>query len=217
MGPTIGLSGQAYWQHTDFGHEASTVLGQGGGSPGTGGGVVSTGTTSGGEPSSYNYGYAALTATQPLYTGGKVAAEVGAAEAAVAAGRQTLRATEANVLQAVVTAYEDVRRDAAVLRIRNEATTVLGSQAEETQAKFGVGQVNRVDVAQAQAQLAAARSLVASAPRPARHQPGRLPRRGGPGAGRAGRAAPACRAWRPAWTRPSTRRRPTAPPCCRPG
>ena len=162
-GPTIGLSGQADWQHTEFGHEASTVLGQTGGSPGTGGGVVSTGTTSGGEPSSYNYGYGAITATQPLYTGGKVAAEVGAAEAAVAAGRQTLRAAEANVLQAVVTAYEDVRRDADILRIRNEATTVLGSQAEETQAKFTVGQVNRVDVAQAQAQLAAAQALVASA------------------------------------------------------
>ena len=162
-GPTIGLSGQAYWQHTDFGHEASTVLGQTGGSPGTGGGAVSTGATSGGEPSSYNYGYGAITATQPLYTGGKVAAEVGAAEAAVRAGRQTLRAAEANVLQAVVTAYEDVRRDADILRIRNEATAVLGSQAEETQAKFTVGQVNRVDVAQAQAQLAAAQALVASA------------------------------------------------------
>uniref|UniRef100_UPI0015762F2B TolC family protein n=1 Tax=Caulobacter sp. S45 TaxID=1641861 RepID=UPI0015762F2B len=162
-GPTIGLSGQAYWQQTDFGHEASSGLGQSGGVPGTTTGAPQTGGASGGEPSSYNYGYGAITATQPLYTGGKVAAEVGAAEAAVGAGRQALRVTEANVLQAVVTAYEDVRRDAAILRIRNEATLVLGSQSDETQAKFTVGQVNRVDVAQAQAQLAAAQALVASA------------------------------------------------------
>ncbi len=168
-GPTIGLSGQAYWQHTDFGHEASNVLSSTSVASATGAGGQA-GTSAGSSvavqntaASNLNYGYAAITATQPLYTGGKVAAEVGAAQAVVEAGRQTLRATEANVLQAVVTAFEDVRRDAAILRIRNEATTVLGSQAAETQAKFGVGQVNRVDVAQAQAQLSAAQSLVASA------------------------------------------------------
>ena len=160
-GPTIGLSGQAYWQHTDYGREASAVTVTSGGA---GSGNAAVGTTAGGaSPSSFNYGYAAVVATQPLYTGGKVAAEVGAAEAAVRAGRQTLRAAEASVLQSVVTAYEDVRRDAAILKIREEATAVLGSQSAETQAKFTVGQVNRVDVAQAQAQLAAARSLVAGA------------------------------------------------------
>ena len=166
-GPTVGLSGQAYWQHTDYGRGASSLVGQTGGTPetpgtsGTGGGAASL--SSGVSPSDDNYGYAALVATQPLYTGGKVAAEVGAAEAAVRAGRQALRATEASVLQAVVTAYEDVRRDADILRIRQEATSVLGGQAEETGAKFKVGQVTRVDVAQAQAQLAAAQALVASA------------------------------------------------------
>ena len=180
-GPTVGLSGQAYWQHTAYGAEASSVLA--GASiaatptPGSAGAGTASSAGSGGSaseaasgvavqgdsPSSLNYGYAALTVTQPLYTGGKVAAEVGAAGAAVRAGRQTLRATEASVLQAVVTAYEDVRRDAAILTIREEATAVLGSQSQETDAKFTVGQVNRVDVAQAQAQLAAARALLAGA------------------------------------------------------
>ena len=179
-GPTVGLQGQAYWQHTRYGAEASSILtstsigstttggGTGGSSSSGSGSSGSTGSGSGAavqstSAASLNYGYAALTVVQPLYTGGKVAAEVGAADAAVRAGRQTLRATEATVLQAVVTAYADVRRDAAILGIRNEATTVLQSQSAETQAKFTVGQVNRVDVAQAQAQLAAAQALAASA------------------------------------------------------
>ena len=185
-GPTIGLTGQAYWQHIGFGHEGSGAAAQTGGSTiggtasgatssqtsggATSGGATSSGSVSsgsfvqtGGEPASSNEGYLAFTATQPLYTGGKVAAEVGAAEAAVRAGRQTLRATETSVLQGVVTAYEDVRRDVQILRIRNEAVGVLAGQARETEAKFTVGQVTRVDVAQAQAQLSSAQSLLATA------------------------------------------------------
>ncbi len=196
-GPTIGLTGQAYWQHIGFGHEGSGVLAQTGGTTGlgtsagasgsgasgsgalgsgasgagsTGSGASTSGAGSpigtsevGGDPANTNYGYAALTATQPLYTGGRVAAEVSAADAAVRAGRQTLRATENTILQDVVTAYEDVRRDAQILRIRNEAVGVLAGQAKETEAKFTVGQVTRVDVAQAQAQLAAAQALLAGA------------------------------------------------------
>jgi outer membrane protein len=171
-GPTVGLVGQAYWQHTAFGREASSVLAATGGSPSLGGaGATSTGsavtstgtTTEGAEPSDLNYGYAALSVSQPLYTGGKVAAEVSAAEAAVRAGRQSLRATEASVLAAVITAYQDVLRDTAILRIREEAVRVLGAQSDEASAKFKVGQANRVDVCQAGAQRAAADALVASA------------------------------------------------------
>ena len=162
--PTIALTGQAYYQKTygggsgvqvQTGSQSTTGSGGSGLSQGSGGGSTS--------PSEYNYGYGAITATQPLYTGGKVAAEVDAADAAVRAGRQTLRATENTLLQNVVTAFEDVRRDQQVLAIRTEAVRVLSGQADETAAKFGVGQVTRVDVAQAQAQLAGAQSLLASA------------------------------------------------------
>ena len=163
-GPTLALTGQAYYQRTYGGSSGVTV--QTGGTSGSGANSGSSGSqqsfTTGGSSSS-NYGYGAVTATQPLYTGGKVAAEVGAAEAAVRAGRQTLRATETTVLANVVTAYEDVRRDRQVLRIRSDSVAVLAGQAEETAAKFKVGQVTRVDVAQAQAQLAAAQALLATA------------------------------------------------------
>lgn len=162
--PTIGLTGQAYYQHTDYGHESSSVLSQSGGTPGsTGSGAPIAASSSGQAPADYNYGYAALTASQPLYTGGKTAAQVSAAEAAVKAGREQLRATETSVLQGVITAFEDVRRDQQFLKIRNDSVTELAGQAAETQAKFTVGQVTRVDVAQAQAQLAAAQALLSGA------------------------------------------------------
>ena len=179
-GPTVGLSGQAYWQHTAYGAEASSVLSStsigttassssGAGAAAAAGNTSSSSVTGSGvavqstSASSLNYGYAALTVSQPLYTGGKVAAEVGAAQAAVQAGRQTLRATETTVLQSVVMAYQDVLRDMQVLAIREDATKLLAGQVEETQAKFNVGQVTHTDVAQAQAQLAASQALLATA------------------------------------------------------
>ena len=167
--PTLSLQGQAYYQNT-YGGTGEVLAQTGTGSStgtGAGSGVGSTGQTmqqtGAGGSSSQNYGYGAIVATQPLYTGGKVAAEVGAADAAVHAGRQTLRATENNVLQSVVTAYEDVQRDQQILRIRSDSVTILAGQASETAAKFNVGQVTRVDVAQAQAQLAQAQSLLSGA------------------------------------------------------
>jgi outer membrane protein len=164
-GPTVGLTGQAYYQHTSYGRAASSLASTVSVQPsGTTTGATSSGAAvqSSGGPE-LNYGYAALTVTQPLYTGGKVAAEVQAADAAVQAGRQSLRAIEASVLSAVVTAYADVLRDAAILHIRDEAVRVLFAQSEEATAKFKVGQANRVDVSQAEAQLASAQALVASA------------------------------------------------------
>jgi outer membrane protein len=106
---------------------------------------------------------AALTATQPLYTGGRVGAAVDAAEAAVQAGREQLRAQEQSVLQSVISAYQDVLRDQQVLLIRQSNRDLLQNQLSETQAKLEVGQLTRTEVAQSEAQLAAARALYASA------------------------------------------------------
>jgi hypothetical protein len=54
--------------------------------------------------------------SQPLYTGGRIAAGVSAAVAGVLAGRETLRAAEETTLQNVVQVYVDVRRDQKVSR-----------------------------------------------------------------------------------------------------
>ena len=109
-----------------------------------------------------NSGGATLTLTQPLFTGGRTTAAVQAAEATVSAGRETLRSTEASVLQAVVQAYTDVRRDQQIVAIRQNNLTLLSNQLEEAKAKFEVGQITRTDVAQSEAQLAAARALLSS-------------------------------------------------------
>ena len=106
---------------------------------------------------------AGVNLTQPVYTGGRVAAAVDAAEAQVLAGREGLRATEAQVLQTVVEAYENVRRDQTILGIREKNVEVLKNQLEQTQVRFEVGQVTRTDVAQAEAQLAGARAQLATA------------------------------------------------------
>ena len=105
----------------------------------------------------------ALTLTQPLYTGGRVASQVSAAEAGVLAGRELLRATEENVLQGVVQAYADVRRDQESVAIAQEDVTLLGRQLEESRARFEVGEITRTDVAQTEARVAAAQAQLSAA------------------------------------------------------
>lgn len=58
-----------------------------------------------------NVGQASITVTQPIYTGGRTAWAVRAAEATVGAGREELRTIEAQVLLSVIQGYVDVLRD----------------------------------------------------------------------------------------------------------
>ncbi len=107
-----------------------------------------------------NSARAAVTFSQPLWTGGRVAANVSAAQAEILAGRENLRRIEAQILGQVVQAYADVRRDQAALAIRQENVKVLTRQLEESQARFDVGEVTRTDVAQSEARLAQAHALL---------------------------------------------------------
>ncbi|HTK36759.1 MAG TPA: TolC family outer membrane protein [Caulobacteraceae bacterium] len=101
--------------------------------------------------------------TQSLFAGGRVASAVQAAEADVRAGRERLRQGEADLLQRVVNAYVAVRRDQQILAVARGTVTVLQEQLQETEAKFGVRENTRTDLAQAQARLAASRAQVFSA------------------------------------------------------
>ncbi|MES2896439.1 MAG: TolC family outer membrane protein [Pseudomonadota bacterium] len=103
-----------------------------------------------------NSGSAGFTLTQPLFTGGRTAAAVSAAEADILTGRENLRRIEAQVLANVITAYVDTRRDIEALRIRQENVRVLGRQLDESKARFDVGEITRTDVAQSEARRAAA-------------------------------------------------------------
>jgi outer membrane protein len=113
--------------------------------------------------SSRTSGSAGLTFSQPLWTGGRVAAAVSAAEADIMAGRENLRRIEAQILATVIQAYADTRRDQEALRIRQENVAVLQRQLEESNARFEVGEITRTDVAQSQSRLAAAQAQYQSA------------------------------------------------------
>lgn len=104
----------------------------------------------------------AINITQPIYTGGRVTRAVEAAEAAVRAARETLRATEQSVLQSVIQAYADVRRDQEGLAIAHENVTILQRQFDEIMARYRVGEITRTDVAQTHERVSGAKAQLAA-------------------------------------------------------
>ncbi|HEY2358572.1 MAG TPA: TolC family outer membrane protein [Phenylobacterium sp.] len=110
-----------------------------------------------------NSGSVGLSLSQPIWTGGRTAAAVSAAEGDILSGRENLRRVEAQILLTVIQAYVDVRRDQEGVRIRQENVSVLQKQLEESKARFDVGEITRTDVAQSQSRLAGAQALLQSA------------------------------------------------------
>jgi outer membrane protein len=102
-----------------------------------------------------------LNVQQTLYNGGRTGNSVRAAESSVMAARETLRNSEQNTLLDGVTAYMNVLRDTAIFSLRQNNVGVLSEQVRQTKDRFGVGEVTRTDVAQAEARLAGARSDLA--------------------------------------------------------
>jgi outer membrane protein len=105
----------------------------------------------------------AIGITQPLYNGGRVASEVTAADAAILAGRETLRGTEETTLRDVITAYADVRRDQQVVTILEDDQKLLILQQDEVHARFGVGEITRTDVAETESRVAASQAQLEAA------------------------------------------------------
>jgi len=97
---------------------------------------------------------AQITATETLFDGFRTYNNVKGAEALVEAGREDLRSAEINVLLNAATAYMNVVRDAAIVKLRQNNVRVLSEQLRATQDRFKVGEVTRTDVAQAQSGLA---------------------------------------------------------------
>jgi len=108
--------------------------------------------------SNTNAGALSLQLSQPIYTGGRVSDAVDAASLDVAAGREGLRVTEAQVILSVVQAYEDVRRDEQILKVYADQVDVLQSQLDEAKARRAVAVNTRTDVEQSQTQLESARA-----------------------------------------------------------
>lgn len=102
-------------------------------------------------------GYA-IDLVQPLFTGFQVTNSVNAAEATDRAGRETLRSTEQQVLLDAVTAYGDVTRDQAIVKLDENNLKFLDAELKAQRDRFAVGEVTKTDVAQSEARRAVGQS-----------------------------------------------------------
>src|SRR5579863_2658635 len=101
---------------------------------------------------------AALTVTQTLYNGNQTANKTRSAESQVFGAREGLRLMEQSVLLSAATIYMDYLRDSAILEVQRSNTKVLALTLRQTRDRYSAGLVTPTDVAQSEAQLAAAQS-----------------------------------------------------------
>ena len=106
---------------------------------------------------------AGVTAEQTLFAGGRILAQRRQADARVEQGRAILHQTEQGVFIDTVTAFMDVVRDEAVLKLNEQNITLLKKQLEASRARFEVGEITRTDVAQSEAALARGEAQLISA------------------------------------------------------
>ncbi len=94
-----------------------------------------------------------LSATQPLFRGGKTIADTKAAQANIRAQRASLADTEQTVLLQAVTSYADLIRDVGIVDARRNNVRVLVQQLDATRERFRVGELTITDVSQSEARL----------------------------------------------------------------
>jgi outer membrane protein len=159
------VSGEADWNYVN---QNSDRGGAGGGRRGGGSaanaanaidlsaaGISSDGVT-------HPHGYS-VQLTQPLFEGFQNLNAIRQAKSTVQAARESLRSVEQTVLLDAVTAYVNVVRDTAIVRLRENDVSVLTEQLKATKDRFDVGEVTRTDVAQAEARRSEALSTLAAA------------------------------------------------------
>ena len=93
---------------------------------------------------------------QSLFDGWRTKWNVDRANEEVFEQRAQLLVVEQNILFEAVTAYMDVIRDEAVLKLNQNNELVLRRQLEASRDRFEVGEITRTDVAQAEARLSRA-------------------------------------------------------------
>ncbi len=126
---------------------------------------IDTGGSSGGATSdgiTHPGGYS-VQLTQPLFEGFQNLNAIRQAKSTVQAARESLRTVEQTVLLDATTAYVNVVRDTAIVKLRENDVTVLTEQLKATRDRFDVGEVTRTDVAQAEARRSEALATLAAA------------------------------------------------------
>ena len=114
-------------------------------------------------PSNTNSALARISADLTLYSGGANKLSTEAQKEVVLGTRQALRSVEQDILLRAVQAYMNVVSDREFVQLRQSNVRVITQEFRAAQDRFEVGEVTRTDVALAEARLAAARSLLASA------------------------------------------------------
>ena len=99
-----------------------------------------------------------ITYQQPIFRGLRTLYDTRRARATILQGRANLSIVEQDILFQTVTAFMNVVRDQAVLRLNVNNEQVLRRQLRATRDRFQVGEVTRTDVSQAQARLAQAQA-----------------------------------------------------------
>ncbi len=134
---------------TSWGPSSSSTLPPGGG----------TGT---GSSSSPDLSYS-VSASQPLYRGGRIDGNIDAAIARIESARAGLLSVEQQVLLDAIAAHMNIVRDTQVVSIRRNNVEVLNEQLRASRDRFEVGEITRTDVAQAEAAVAAAQAQLSAA------------------------------------------------------
>lgn len=104
-----------------------------------------------------------LTVSQDIFRGFRTRNAVRRAISQINAGRFTLTNEEQNTLLDAVEAYMDVVRDSAVISLNVQNLGVLREQLRSTNDRFDVGEVTVTDVAQSEARVQQAISLLLQA------------------------------------------------------
>ena len=103
------------------------------------------------------------TISQPIFNGFKTVNSVSSAKSSVKAAQDNLMSTEQHVLLSAATAYLDVMRDEAIVRLQKNNEKLLKKELDETKERFNVGEVTSTDLSQAKASYASAQSQRISA------------------------------------------------------
>ena len=107
-------------------------------------------------------GAAGVSASLPIWTGGRVRSAVRAAQGDVAAGAEGVRDTEATVLEEVIATYADLLYDQQAVEIAQADIALLDNEVAESRTRFKLGNATRTDVARLEAQRAAAAATMAA-------------------------------------------------------
>lgn len=99
-----------------------------------------------------------VTLSQPLFTSGRLTANLEQARAGQGIGRESMRAASLNLLSDVVAVYVGVLRDQQLVEIAQQNVDILDGQLEQTNARFKARFATATDLTQTENRLAFGRA-----------------------------------------------------------